>query len=260
MGIRVVRGQEIPRGEPSPSVIVNETFVQRYFPSEEPLGRRVRANTDGPWFTIVGVARDVHGRGARGGTRTEMYIPYWQYLEPGMSIVLKTDVPARQLEAPLKQAVRSLDPGVPVSGVAVLSETVSDSIDQPRFFAVLAVAFALVALVLAAIGIYGVMAYAVAQRTTEIGVRMALGAAPGEVFRLVVGDGLRVTMLGVVLGVGASLAMARWLDTLLFGVQPWDPATLAVTAVVLLLVAAAACFVPALRATRVDPMVALRAE
>ena len=137
---------------------------------------------------------------------------------------------------------------------------VSDSIEQPRFFALLSVSFALVALVLAAIGIYGVMAYAVAQRTTEIGVRMALGATPSEVFRLVVGDGLKLTGIGVAVGVVASLIVARWLTTLLFDVRPGDPWTLAATAGVLLLVAAVACFVPARRATRVDPMVALRAE
>jgi putative ABC transport system permease protein len=260
MGIPLVQGHTITNGEPAPSVIVNETFVSRYFPSEDPLGRRVRAGGDGPWFTIVGVVGDVHGRGARGGTRTEMYIPYWQILEGGMSIILKADSNPRQLEAPLKGIVRALDPNVPVAAVGVLSDTVGDSIDGPRFFAVVAVAFALMALVLAAIGIYGVMAYVVAQRTTEIGVRMALGATPGEVFRLVVGDGVRITAVGVALGIGASLAMARSLTTLLFGVKPWDPGTLAATASVLLVVAAAACFVPARRATRVDPMVALRAE
>ena len=260
MGIRLTQGQSIASGEPTPSVIVNETFVRRYLPSGQPLGRRVKFNSEGPWFTIVGVAADVQGRGARGGTRTEMYVPYWQYLEPGMAVVLKAASNPRQLEGPLKQLVGSLDANVPVAPVAVLSDTVADSIDQPRFFAVLAVGFACVALVLAAIGIYGVMASVVAQRTTEIGVRMALGATPREVFRLVVGDGLRTTAVGVVLGVAASLGMARWLTTLLFGVQPWDPVTLAATATVLLMVSLVACLVPARRATRVDPMIALRAD
>jgi putative ABC transport system permease protein len=137
---------------------------------------------------------------------------------------------------------------------------VGDSIEQPRFFATLAVAFASLALALSAIGIYGVMAYAVAQRTTEIGVRMALGARPSEVFRLIVTDGLKLTALGVALGLGGSLLIARWLTTLLFEVRPGDPLTLGATAGTLLLVAGAACFVPARRATRVDPMVALRAD
>jgi len=260
LGIRIVRGQAVREGEPTPSVVVNETFVRRYFPSEEPLGRRVRWADDGPWYTIVGIAADIRGQGARAETQNEMYIPYWQYMEPGMSIILKAHGDPVQLTAPLRQVVRSLDPNVPVSGIAALSDRVSDSIEQPRFFALLATAFAGLALVLAAIGIYGVMAYVVAQRTIEIGVRMALGATPGEVFRLIVGDGLRITAVGIALGVAGSLLMARWLTALLFGVEPGDPVTLGVTASVLLGVAAAACFVPARRATRVDPMVALRAE
>jgi putative ABC transport system permease protein len=156
--------------------------------------------------------------------------------------------------------VTSIDRNVPVSGIITLDQLVADSIENPRFFATLSVAFAILALVLAAIGIYGVMAYAVSQRTTEIGVRMALGATPSEVFRLVIGDGLKLTGIGIALGVGGSLLMARWLMTLLFGVKPGDPVTLGGTAAILLLVAAAACFIPARRATRVDPMVALRSE
>jgi ABC-type antimicrobial peptide transport system permease subunit len=149
---------------------------------------------------------------------------------------------------------------VPVSGIGTLSDVVRESIGQPRFFAMLAGAFAALALVLAGIGMYGVMAYSVAQRTTEIGVRVALGATPGEVFKLIVGDGLKLTAIGVVLGVGGAMLVGKGLSTLLFGVAPWDPMTLAATAGILLTVAATACFVPARRATRVDAIVALRSE
>jgi ABC-type antimicrobial peptide transport system permease subunit len=177
-----------------------------------------------------------------------------------MTVILKAAGNPSPLVAPLRRAVASIDRNVPVSPVTMIEELVGSSIAQPRFFATLATAFALLALVLAAIGIYGVMAYMVAQRTTEIGVRMALGATPFEVFQLVVGDGLKLTAAGIVLGVAGSVLVARWLTTMLFGVTPGDPRTLAITAAVLLLVAGAACFVPARRATRVDPMVALRAE
>lgn len=260
LGIPIVGGRAVADRDPLPSVVVNETFVRRFFPSEDPLGRRVRWLDEGPWYTIVGVARDIRGQGARADTRAEMYIPYWQYMEPGMAIVLKAESNAAQLTAPLKKLVLDLDPNVPVSGVAVLSDTVSESIEQPRFFAVLAVAFAGLALVLAAVGIYGVMAYVVAQRTTEIGLRVALGAAPSEIVRLILGDGLRITAIGIVAGIAGSVFMARWLTSLLFQVETTDPLTLGATAVILLCVAAAACYLPARRATRVDPMVALRAE
>jgi ABC-type antimicrobial peptide transport system permease subunit len=174
-----------------------------------------------------------------------------------MFVILKS-ANATRLASPLKAAVSSLDRNVPVSGITTLSEMVGDSIEQPRFVATLAMAFAALALALAAIGIYGVMAYAVSQRTMEIGVRVALGATPQEVFRLVISDGLRLAAGGIAIGVAGSLVVAQWLAALLFGVQPGDPATLAATAAVLLLVSAFASFAPARRATRVDPMAALR--
>jgi putative ABC transport system permease protein len=262
MGIALRRGRAFEAREAAPSVIVNETFGRTYFAGQDPIGRRIRfSQRDAdPWFTIIGVAADVKVRGARGGLRVETYIPYWQFTEPGMNVILETAGDPMRLAASLRQAVASIDRNVPVSGIRPLTELVSDSIDNPRFFATLSVAFAVLALVLAAIGIYGVMAYAVSQRTTEIGVRMALGATAFDVFRLVVGDGLKLTAVGIALGIAGSVLMARWLTTLLFDVSSGDPATLAATAAVLLAVAAAACVIPARRATRVDPMVALREE
>ena len=260
MGMRIVRGRGFEPREAAPSVVVNESMVRTYFPGEDPIGRRLRFGPDTPAFSIIGVVADARVRGAREPVRIETFAPYWQFPEPGMNVVLKTAGDPVLLTNPLKQTVASIDASVPVSGVATLASIVGASIDQPRFFALLAAGFAVLALALAAVGIYGVMAYVVAQRTTEIGVRMALGASAGEVFRLVVGDGLKLTALGVVLGGAGSLLVARWLTSLLFGVTAGDPVTLAGTAGLLLTVAALACYVPARRATRVDPMVALRAE
>jgi putative ABC transport system permease protein len=260
MGMSLARGHGFAAREPAPSVVVNEAFARKFFAGEDAIGRRIRFGPDDPWFTIVGIATDVKARGARQAAQIETFVPYWQKIERGTNVILKTDTPPMTLAQPLKQAIASLDRNVPLSNPATLADIVADSIEQPRFLAELTAAFALLALTLAAIGIYGVMAYVVSQRTTEIGVRMALGASPGEVFRLVVADGLKLTAAGFAIGAAASLAGARALTALLFGVRPGDPTTLVVMAAVLVLVATAACTLPARRATRVDPMVALRAE
>ena len=260
MGMRIVRGRRISEGEASPSVVVNEAFVRRYFAGADPLGHRIRFAEDRPWFTIVGIAGDVKTRGAREATQVETFIPYWQLTEPGMNVILKTAGDPALLAAPLRRAVADLDRGVPVAGITTLDTIVRESIDQPRFFAMLSAAFAALALTLAAVGLYGVLAYVVSQRTTEIGVRMALGATTSEVFRLVIGEGLRLTAVGLLFGVAGSIAVGRLLTTMLFGVGPADPRVFAGTAAVLVAAAALACVIPARRATRVDPMVALRAE
>lgn len=260
MGMRLVNGRAFTAGEAAPSIVVNETLARRHFPGEDPIGLRVRSDPDAPWMTITGVAADVKAHGAREDTRAEAYIPYWQVVEPGINVVLKTGGKAGLLTQPLRQAVLSIDRNVPVSSVVTLDELVGDSIDAPRFVATLAAGFAALALALAGIGLYGVMAYAVSQRTPEIGVRIALGASPADVFRLVVGDGLKLTTLGIVLGIAGAAATAQALQSLLFGVTPGDPGTLASVLVLLLAVAALACAVPARRATRVDPVVSLRAE
>jgi putative ABC transport system permease protein len=261
MGMRLVHGRAVADGEAAPSVVVNETFGRTYFPGVDPIGHRIRfGGAESPWFTIVGIAADVRVQGARQPARVETFIPYWQLTEPGMNVILKADGDPALLSAPLRRAVAELDRTVPVAGITTLEAIVGESIDQPRFLALLAGAFAALALTLAAIGLYGVMAYTVSQRTIEIGVRMALGASTAEVFRLIVGEGLRLTAVGIALGVAGSVGVGRLLTSLLFGVGPGDPRTFAVTAAMLVMVGVVACVIPARRATRVDPMVALRAE
>jgi putative ABC transport system permease protein len=261
LGMHIKRGHGFVVGEATPSVVVNESFARRYFPGADPIGHRLRfGNDDKPWFTVVGVAADAKVRGAREAARVETFVPYWQMTEPGMNVLLKTSTSPASLSRPLKQAVYSIDGNVPVSGIRPLAELVHESVEQPRFLAMVASTFAGLGLLLAAVGIYGLMSYHVAERRTEIGVRMALGATRRELFGLVLGDGLAVAGLGVVIGIAGALAAMRALSTLLFDVGPQDPLTLAATATVLLVVAALATFVPARRAAQVDPIIALRSE
>ncbi len=266
MTIPIERGRGFQPGEAAPSVIVSQTSARRFWKDADPIGRRMRFSEDAaaPWFTVVGVAGDVRVRGARGDSRSEVYLPYWQFPELGTNVVLKlSDRSAGQperLAATLAQAVREVDPNIPVGRVTALSRTVAESIDQPRFLAVLAGVFAVLALALAIVGVYGVISYTVAQRTAEIGVRMALGAGRRDVFALVVGDGLKLTALGVLLGVAAAAGVSISLGSLLFGVQPIDLATFAAMTGTLVAASALACTLPARRAAQVDPMVALRSE
>ena len=261
IGIRLKHGRAFQSIEPAPVVVVSDVTARRFWNDENPLGKRVRfGDATAPWFTVVGVVGEVRMRGARGTSRSEVYLPYWQFTEPGINIVIKTSGRAEVLAGALRQAVRDVDPDVPVSGIAPLTSIVAESVDEPRFLARLVSVFAALALALAAVGIYGVIAYAVSQRTSEIGVRMALGAGRSDVFALVVGDGLRLTIAGIAIGLVAAAAMSVSMKSLLFGVAPFDPLTFAVMTAALVGTSALACVVPARRAARVDPMVALRTE
>ncbi|MGH9410853.1 MAG: FtsX-like permease family protein, partial [Vicinamibacterales bacterium] len=259
LGVKLTGGRAFTEGETAPSLLVNGAFARMFFPGENPIGHRIRPDNPGaPWFTIIGTVADMKTRGPREAPRPQAFIPYWQVTEAGTYVVVKTRNAPGELAGPLKAAVASIDPSVPLQSVQTLGGIVSDSIDEPRFIAWVAGAFALLALVLAAIGIYGVMAYAVSQRTREIGVRMALGATRSQVFVLVVGQGATIAAAGVAAGIGGSLMVARGLSAQLYGVAPADPATLAATSAILAIVAVAASAIPARRATAVDPMEALR--
>ena len=260
MQIPIRRGRVFGAREMTPLVVINETMAKRYWPTEDPLGHRIRFEQDGPWFTISGIVADVQVRGARGTNEVEVYLPYWLMPETGTNIVLKTATEPMALAEPLRRAVKDVDPGIAVAGIASMDETIAESNGASRFYATLVSIFAGLALALAAVGIYGVMSYAVAQRTQEIGVRLALGAASAQIFALVVGESLKVALVGVALGVAGAIAVGRAMQRLLFGVRGTDVVTFAATAALLLLVAFVASYLPARRAMRTDPIEALRAE
>jgi putative ABC transport system permease protein len=259
MEIPLRRGRLLTAGESAPVVVVNETFGRRFFPGEDPIGRRIGFGDDRS-FTIVGIVGDVKVRGPRSASRVETYVPYWQQPEAGTNIVLKTSVDPASLVEPLKHAVKDVDPSIAVSGAETMSGILAETNSAPRFYAMMVGIFAALALLLAAVGIYGVMAYTVAQRRTEIGVRLALGAGERQIFALILGDSLKLTAIGLVLGTAAALLVSRSMASMLFGVGQTDPVTYGATALLLVLVGLAASYVPARRAMRTDPMTALRAE
>jgi putative ABC transport system permease protein len=242
-------------------------MARTYFPGQNPLGKRMQIGAtpdkDVPYMQVVGVVGDVR-QGLDSDPQAEMYLPYKQAdaLLPvfQLSIVLRTAGDPRLQAAALHSALGEIDPNQPLVKIRTMEENMAASVTEPRFRTWLIGIFAGLALVLAAVGIYGVMSYAVTQRTNEIGIRVTLGAQPEDVFKIVVGEGLRLALLGVGVGIMAALVSTRILRTFLYGTSTLDPITFVVMTVLLTLVAVAASFFPARRATRVDPIVALRHE
>jgi putative ABC transport system permease protein len=246
-------------GSQSPPVtLINETTARRFFQGREPVGQQIALW--GAARTIVGVVRDERIHGLSRDAPPALYLPYAQApsFNGAEALLVRTTGDAMTLAAPVRAAVREIDPGLAVFGVAALSETVSESVAQQRFLMLLLVTFAGVALALAGIGIHGLLSYTVAQRRHELGIRMALGAPPRRVTRLVLRQGAGLTALGLVAGVAAAIALTRVLSTLLYGVTPTDAATFAVVLPVLGAVALLATWLPARRAVRIDPLQALR--
>jgi putative ABC transport system permease protein len=242
--------------------VVNETFVRQYFPNENPVGRRIQfLAADAPiWRTIVGVVADTRQLGIAAETLPEVFISAEQLPYPIMSLALRTDGDPMALAPAVREIVASLDKNVPVYGIETLEASLASQVASQKFNMALLIGFAVLALLLSAIGIYGVMAYAVGQRTHEIGIRLALGAVPGNVLRMILLQGAKLAVLGVVLGLSAGIALTRLLDSMLFEVKATDPLTFAVGALILFTAALAACWIPARRATKVSPLVALRYE
>ncbi|HEX9003612.1 MAG TPA: FtsX-like permease family protein, partial [Blastocatellia bacterium] len=242
-------------------------MARQYWPGESAVGKRFRlggTDSTSPWRTVIGVIGDVKEMGLEAPPKAEFFFPYQQL--PDMLWNLPRDLTVRTTGDPLsvaaavRQAVWSVDPAQPVSNVRTMEEIMAEEVAQRRIGMTLLAAFAALALLLASLGIYGVLSYAVTQRTQEIGIRMALGANRRAVLRLVMADGLRLAGVGVAIGLGASFALTRLMSGLLFGVSASDPRTLVGVTLLLTAVALLACYIPARRAAKVDPMIALRYE
>jgi putative ABC transport system permease protein len=261
MGIRVLRGRDFTPADAAaaePVVVISDASVRRYFPNEDPLGCRVQFGGDAIQRTLVGVVDDGRHWGLATPANPMIYTPQAQVSRNFLTFVLKTTGDPAALAGGVRAAIAEIDPLLPAGELRPLDEVVSRSVRSQRALMILMGAFGVVGLVLAAIGIYGVMAQLVAVRTHEIGVRMTLGARPGDILGHFLIDGLWQTTVGIVLGVTAGAYLMTLAKTLLFGVAPWDPLTLAGVCGLLLLTSVAACLVPARRAMHVDPVEAIR--
>ncbi len=266
LGIKLLAGREFTEqdavGAPG-AALVNKEMARRYWPKGDAIGKRFKIggiNTDNPWLTVVGIYDNVRQGGLDRDPRPWFIRPYNQAGWPWVSIVTRTAAAPSSFSDPVKKAMAVIEPNQPVSGIKTMNQVVGDSVSSRRFPMLLLSGFAIVALLLAAVGIAGVVAYSVVQRTQEIGVRMALGADARHVLQLVVGHSLRWTIAGVIAGVAASIGLLRMLQGLVFGVTPTDPVVLGTVSLLLVIVSLAASYVPARRAASVNPVTALRGE
>lgn len=271
MGIRLVKGRYFDRtdGEKTPGVVlINNTMARRFWPNEDPIGKRIKAGfDDSQWSTIAGIIGDVKHTGLGADVNAEMYYQYLQvppalmsFVEGTMTLVLRTNADPSAMSSAAIGEVHKLDGDLAVFNVKTMDDLVAGSLAQPRFRTMLLGAFATVALMLAGIGLYGVISYSVTQRINETGVRMALGAQKSDILKLIVGHGAQLAGIGIGVGLAIALGLMRVMSELLFGVNATDPMTFVVTAAVIFVVALAASTIPALKAIKVDPIVALRCE
>jgi putative ABC transport system permease protein len=267
MGIPLLRGRILEPADDKQAarvVIVNEAFSKQFFPNGEAIGKRIRLGkltNEFPWATIVGIVGDVRGFALDEPPQPTMYWPVAQIRDtPALAVVVRTQSDPAALASSVRSAIAEIDPAQPIYDMQTLDQLVAKSLGQRQFTLTLMLLFGVIALVLSAVGIYGVMAFAVTQRTQEIGIRMALGASAIDVLKLIVGSGMSLAVLGVVIGLAGAFAITRLMATLLFGVSPTDVLTFALVSAGLLVVALLACYVPARKATKVDPLIALRYE
>jgi predicted permease len=265
MGIPLLRGRDFHERDQydTPFVaIISDSLARQTFPNEDPIGHRIQCGLDSPnWMTVVGIVGDVRQDSPASRPGPELYMPLSQhpYRANEIQVVIRTAAEPGPLVAAVRQTMHSFDPSIAIK-FTTMETMLSDSIAAPRFRTFLVGTFAVLALLLAVAGVYGVMTYFVTQRTPELGVRIALGASASDVFRIVVGRALLLAAIGLVLGLGASLAASRFLSTLLFGLEPTDAVTYAGVLAAVAVVATLAAVLPALRAMRIDPVVALRQE
>jgi putative ABC transport system permease protein len=266
LGVPLIRGryfEERDTAEASQVTIIDETLARKYFPNEDPVGKRItfQGGPNNPiWREIVGIVGHVKHRGLDGESRVQYYMPYHQMARPNLFLVARTTGDPTAIAGSIRNAISSLDRDLPIFRVRTMEQYVADSMAQRRFSMFLLGMFAGIAALLAAVGLYGVMAYSVAQRTREIGIRMALGASRTDVVKMVVRQGMVLAGVGVGIGLIAAFVLTRLMEAFLFGVGARDLTIFGLIAAGLVAVAAVACFLPARRATRVDPLVALRYE
>jgi predicted permease len=264
MGLPLLRGRFFDDSDTEkvqPTIIVNDALARRYFPGEDPIGKRLKftkPDEDGAWETIIGVVGDERQDSLSAEVKPEVYQSYLQSAQDEMTLVVRAAGDPRALAGAVREQIRTLDPGVPVYDVKTMRDVVYESLARERFIMLLMSLFAALALALAAVGIYGVVSYATAQRTHEIGIRMALGAQSRDVLRLMIRQGLSPVLTGVGLGLLAAVGLTRLMASLLYGVSATDPLTFAAVALLLTAVSLVACYIPARRATRVNPLIALR--
>jgi putative ABC transport system permease protein len=245
------------------SIVIDEEFAKRYWPNEDPVGKRVRLGTenDAPRLEVLGVVGRVKMESLnQNSDRVQGYFPYNQTPDNSMTVIIKGAADPNQLISSVRGAIKEIDPDQPIYSVRTMNEIRAESVAGERLNLTLLSLFAGIALVLAIVGIYGVMSYSVTQRTHEIGIRMAIGARPRDVFKMVLGQGMKLALIGVVLGLGFAFALTRLMETMLFGVEPTDKLTFAAISIMLITVALLACYLPGRRATKVEPTISLRYE
>jgi putative ABC transport system permease protein len=266
MGIPLIAGRtfddrDTADGAP-PVAIVSAALARKYWPGENPVGKGLRfENTPTePWFTVIGVTGDVHQLGLREPAPALLYVPYTAFPLPFTTVVVRSTLPESTVTSVLRSRLAAIDPDLPFADIKTLQSFVDRAVEEPRFRAMLIAAFAVLALVLASVGVFGLISYSVTQRTREIGIRVALGASPGRVLFSVVREGLVLAIAGIAVGLVGAILATRALSAFLFGVGATDPLTFSAVALLLLVVALAASYVPSRRALKVDPVVALRTE